>query len=65
MPANDVVVYGTTTVSSITAVNGTNALSDVYSLTGRLIAKGVDATWIRTNLKTGIYIINNKKVMIK
>ncbi|MBO5698738.1 MAG: InlB B-repeat-containing protein, partial [Bacteroidaceae bacterium] len=65
MPANDVVVYGTTMVSSITNVLDTTKTFDVYSLTGKLVAKQVNQAWIKTNLKTGIYIINNKKYIVK
>lgn len=36
----------------------------VYTLGGVCIAKNVDATWVKTHLKAGVYIINGRKYCV-
>ena len=62
MPAHDITVTGTTTLTDITSLPA--ALPTrvaVYSLSGMCIAKGVTLEWIKQNLRHGVYIINGKK----
>ena len=62
MPAHDITVTGTTTLTDITSLPA--ALPTrvaVYSLSGTCIAKGVTLEWIKQNLRPGVYIINGKK----
>jgi uncharacterized repeat protein (TIGR02543 family) len=65
MPAHDLHIYGTTTISGLASVVVGDASVDVYALNGKLVAKGVKAPWIRAHLKSGIYIINRQKVLVK
>ncbi len=62
MPAHDITVTGTTTLTAITSLSANlTARVAVYSLSGTCIAKGVSLEWIKQNLKPGVYIINGKK----
>ena len=65
MPAHDIVVTGTTTLTAITALHATETRIDVYTLSGKLVARKVSPAWIKTGLTKGVYIINGKKVMIQ
>jgi hypothetical protein len=65
MPAHDVIVTGTTTLTAITALHTTETRIDVYTLSGKLVARKVSPAWIKTGLTKGVYIINGKKVMIQ
>ena len=42
-----------------------NSLVDVYDLNGRCVKRGVSVFDLRTGLKSGIYIVNGKKLVIK
>ena len=62
MPAHDITVTGTTTLTAITSLSANlTARVAVYSLSGTCIAKGVTLDWIKQNLRPGVYIINGKK----
>ena len=65
MPAHDVIVTGTTTLTALTALHATETRIDVYTLNGKLVARKVSPAWIKTGLTKGVYIINGKKVMIQ
>jgi hypothetical protein len=65
MPAHDVVAEGTTTLTTIDALTAQGDAMDVVTLSGTLIARKATAAWIKTQLKSGIYIINGKKVRIE
>ena len=62
MPAHDITVTGTTTLTAITSLSANLPTRvAVYSLSGTRIATGVTLDWIKQNLRTGVYIINGKK----
>ena len=65
MPAHDIVVTGTTTLTALSALHATETRIDVYTLSGKLVARKVSPAWIKTGLTKGVYIINGKKVMIQ
>ncbi|MEE0804724.1 MAG: hypothetical protein U0L77_04790, partial [Prevotellamassilia sp.] len=65
MPAHDVIAEGTTTLTTIDALTAQGDAMDVFTLSGTLIARKATAAWIKTQLKSGIYIINGKKVRIE
>lgn len=65
MPAHDVIAEGTTTLTTIDALTAQGDAMDVVTLSGTLIARKATAAWIKTQLKSGIYIINGKKVRIE
>ena len=65
MPAHDVIVTGTTTLTALSALHATETRIDVYTLSGKLVARKVSPAWIKTGLTKGVYIINGKKVMIQ
>ena len=65
MPASDIIVTGTTTPTAIHALNATDESADVYTLSGKLVARKVATAWIKTTLPKGVYIINGQKVVVK
>lgn len=64
MPAHDVTVTGTTTLTSIEHLPAHQTFASVYTLGGVCIAKNVDAAWLKARLKAGVYIINGKKYSV-
>ena len=66
MPAEDITVTGTTTLTDITHLTAAlpNRLT-VYSLSGACIAKGVTPEWMKQHLAPGVYIINGKKYWVR
>ena len=65
MPASDIIVTGTTTPTAIHALHATDESADVYTLSGKLVARKVATAWIKTALPKGVYIINGQKVVVK
>ena len=65
MPASDIIVTGTTTPTAIHALHATDESTDVYTLSGKLVARKVATAWIKTALPKGVYIINGQKVVVK
>ena len=64
IPAHDVVVVGTIT-TSIQDVLKNHESVDVYDLRGRLMRRNIPVAELRKVLRTGVYIINGRKVAIK
>ncbi len=60
MPAHDVTVTGSTTLTAISGLASEAALVNVYSVDGKLIAKQVTMSWAKRHLSVGVYIINGK-----
>ena len=64
MPAHDVVVVGTI-VTSIQEMLKNQESVDVYDLRGRLMRRNIPVSELRKVLRTGVYIINGRQVVIK
>ncbi len=64
MPAHDVIVVGTITTSIQDVLKGQSSV-DVYDLRGRLMRRDIPVKDLRKVLRTGVYIINGRKVVIK
>ena len=64
MPAHDVTVTGSTTLTAISGVNAGATLVDVYSVDGKRIAKHVTLSWAKRHLSVGVYVINGKKYFL-
>lgn len=58
-------VYGNETAVSTVRTDDNNAPVNVYDLSGRLVKVQADPDNATDNLRQGIYIINNKKVIVK
>lgn len=65
MPAHDVVAVGTSYPVGINTLPTDDALVDVYTLQGTLVARQVTYAWLKANLTPGVYIVNNTKVVIR
>jgi hypothetical protein len=57
-------ILGTTAIENITADNGDEPVN-VYNTQGQLLRRNVPASTATQGLPTGIYIVGNKKVVIK
>ena len=51
--------------TGINAILSNNKKLDVYTIDGRLVKRGMTADEVRQTLRSGMYIINGKKVVLK
>ena len=65
MPAYDIIVSGTTTLTTIHMSTVSERAFDVYALSGKLVAQKVTLAWVKNNLTKGVYIINGRKIVIQ
>ena len=65
MPAHDVVVYGTTTPTGVSAVYNKKQIVTVYSVNGTIVKRNVEKSCLTKILSPGLYIVSGKKIMIK
>lgn len=61
----DAVSVGVNTVSSINDITVGNGLVNVYNTAGQLVRRNANASEATRNLPAGIYIVNNKKMVVK
>ena len=64
MPAHDVTVTGTTTLTNIAGVLPETAYADVYDINGKRIATQVTLQWMKQHLQSGVYVVNGKKLFL-
>ena len=64
MPAHDVTVTGTTTLTDIASVLSETAYADVYDINGKRIATQVTLQWMKQHLQSGVYVVNGKKLFL-
>jgi len=65
MPAHDVVVYGTTTTTGVSAVYNKKQIVTVYSVNGTIVKRDVEKSCLTKMLSPGLYIVSGKKILIK
>ena len=65
MPAHDVVVYGTTTTTGVSAVYNKKQIVTVYSVNGTIVKRNVEKSCLTKILSPGLYIVSGKKILIK
>ena len=66
MPSHDVTIYGRSVATSInSAAMLNNDTVSVYNLNGVLVKKNINFKVISKTLKSGIYMVNGKKIIIK
>ena len=65
MPAHDVVVYGTTTNTGVSAVYNEKQVVTVYSVNGTIVKRNVEKSCLTKILSPGLYIVSGKKILIK
>ena len=65
MPAHDVVVYGTTTTTGVSAVYNKKQIVTVYSVNGTIVKRNVEKSCLTKKLSPGLYIVSGKKILIK
>ena len=65
MPAYDVEVRGTFKATGVESVRLGNRSVDVYGLNGMKLKGNVPVGRLKEDLKTGIYIIDGRKSVIK
>ena len=65
MPAHDVVVYGTTTPTGVSAVYNKKQIVTVYSVNGTIVKRNVEKSCLTKILSPGLYIVSGKKILIK
>ena len=64
MPAHDVIVVGAIVTSIQDVLKGQTTV-DVYDLRGRLMRRNIPVKDLRKVLRTGVYIINGRKIVLK
>ena len=65
MPAHDVVAYGTTTPTRVSAVYNKKQIVTVYSVNGTVVKRNVEKSCLTKILSPGLYIVSGKKILIK
>ena len=58
MPAHDVYYMANTVITGVEQLRSYNEIQVIYDLTGRKVTDS-------ENLKSGIYIVNGKKMMVR
>jgi hypothetical protein len=64
MPAHDVTVTGTTTLTNIAGVLPETTQVDIYDIHGKRIATQVTLQWMKQHLQSGVYVVNGKKLFL-